>query len=89
MFISGQIGLIPSSLALPSPRSLGLETALSLQHVSRVTDAVSSTSGGGWTGYTQLALYWIAEASDLPDVKHGHAASEQVLLEFLHQSLGF
>ncbi|KAJ7498784.1 hypothetical protein FB451DRAFT_1014256 [Mycena latifolia] len=77
VFISGQIGLIPSSLSLPSPQSLAIETALSLQHVSRVTDAVSANTGGGWTGHTQLALYWLARTSDLPDAKHGHAAFEQ------------
>ncbi|KAJ6598927.1 hypothetical protein DFH09DRAFT_18918 [Mycena vulgaris] len=77
VFISGQIGLIPSSLSLPSPRSLPLETALSLQHVNRVTDAVCTNTGGGWTGHTQLALYWLANTSDLPAVKHGHSAFEQ------------
>ncbi|KAJ7929912.1 hypothetical protein B0H13DRAFT_2228328 [Mycena leptocephala] len=64
VFISGQIGLIPCSLSLPSPQSLALETALSLQHVDRVTGAIS-TSTGGWTGYTQLALYWLTNASNL------------------------
>ncbi|KAJ7684045.1 hypothetical protein B0H17DRAFT_1226051 [Mycena rosella] len=78
VFISGQIGLIPSSLSLPSPQSLALETALSLQHVNRVTEAVSTNTGGGWTGHTQLALYWLARVSDLPHAKHGHTAFEQV-----------
>ncbi|KAJ7129533.1 hypothetical protein C8R44DRAFT_700368 [Mycena epipterygia] len=77
VFISGQIGLIPSSLSLPSPRSLALETALSLQHVNRVVNAVSTNTGGGWTGHIQLALYWLANTSDLSEVKHGHTALEQ------------
>ncbi|KAJ7094639.1 hypothetical protein B0H15DRAFT_969751 [Mycena belliarum] len=77
LFVSGQIGLIPSSLSLPSPQSLALETALSLQHVSRVTDAVRTNTGGGWMGHTQLALYWLARAADLPAVKHGHEAIEE------------
>ncbi|KAJ7682662.1 hypothetical protein DFH06DRAFT_1389612 [Mycena polygramma] len=75
VFISGQIGLIPRSLSLPSPQSLGVETALSLQHVDRVTHALS-TSTGGWAGHTQLALYWLANASDLSAVRQGHATSE-------------
>ncbi|KAJ7765005.1 hypothetical protein DFH07DRAFT_1015601 [Mycena maculata] len=77
VFISGQIGLIPGSLSLPSPQSLALETALSLQHVKRVTNALSSNTGGGWTGHSQLVLYWLANLSDLSGVKHGHAALEK------------
>ncbi|KAJ7228530.1 hypothetical protein GGX14DRAFT_613390 [Mycena pura] len=75
IFVSGQIGLIPSSLSLPSPQSLALETALALQHVSRVASALS-TSTGAWIGHTQLALYWLANIADLPDVKRGHVALE-------------
>ncbi|KAJ7638968.1 hypothetical protein FB45DRAFT_417505 [Roridomyces roridus] len=71
IFVSGQIGLIPSSLLLPSPQSLALETALCTQHVIRVTDALS-TSTGGWTGHTQIALYWLSNQSDLENVKRGH-----------------
>ncbi|KAJ7283900.1 hypothetical protein C8J57DRAFT_748482 [Mycena rebaudengoi] len=77
IFISGQIGLIPSSLSLPSPRNLALETALSLQHIGRVSDALTSNTGGGWVGYTQLALYWLANVSNLPVVKKGLAAVEE------------
>ncbi|KAJ7507949.1 hypothetical protein B0H11DRAFT_1849356 [Mycena galericulata] len=80
VFISGQIGLIPSSLSLPSPQYLALETALSLQHISRVTSVLSTNTGGGWTGHTQLALYWLSNVSDLSEVKHGHAAFEQETL---------
>ncbi|KAJ6486394.1 hypothetical protein C8R47DRAFT_521061 [Mycena vitilis] len=75
VFISGQIGLIPRSLSLPSPQSLAVETALSLQHVDRVGHALS-TSTGGWGGHTQLALYWLANASDLSAVRQGHVTSE-------------
>ncbi|KAK7061844.1 Diphthine--ammonia ligase [Favolaschia claudopus] len=76
VFISGQIGLIPHSLALPSSPSLGLQTALSLQHVERVTRAISTVSGG-WQGHTQLALYWLANITDLGAVRQGHSVSEQ------------
>lgn len=71
---------MPSSLSLPSPQSLALETALSLQHVGRVTDVLRTNTGGEWTGHTQLALYWLANLCDLPIVKQGHAAFEQVFL---------
>lgn len=57
MFISGQIGLIPSSLSLPSPPSLGYETALACQHVERISKAVSETTGG-WEANAQLIVYW-------------------------------
>jgi diphthine-ammonia ligase len=38
LFISGQIGLIPSSHSLPTPSSLSLEAALSLQHTKRIKE---------------------------------------------------
>lgn len=61
VFISGQIGLIPSSLSLPSPPSLATETALAFQHVNRVTAVMRN----GWTGTMQLALYWLVDQGDL------------------------
>ncbi|KAH9938240.1 uncharacterized protein B0H18DRAFT_1080984 [Fomitopsis serialis] len=69
IFISGQIGLLPSSLTLPSPQSLALETALSLQHVQRVTHALQNNTGGGWDGHQQGVLYWLANASDVSSVR--------------------
>ncbi|KAF5387982.1 hypothetical protein D9615_000523 [Tricholomella constricta] len=77
IFISGQIGLIPSQLALPSTRSLSLETALASQHVSRVTDVLRGNSGLGWPGYSQLVLYWLADTNDLLHVKRVHYASRE------------
>ncbi|TFY59943.1 hypothetical protein EVJ58_g5455 [Rhodofomes roseus] len=69
IFISGQIGLIPSSLSLPSPPSLALETALSFQHVQRVTNALQNNTGGGWDAHHQGVLYWLANASDVQRVR--------------------
>ncbi|KAG6854847.1 hypothetical protein C0991_012037 [Blastosporella zonata] len=77
IFISGQIGLIPAQLVLPSPRSLATETALANQHVSRVIDVLRSTSGLGWSGHTQLAIYWLAEINNLLQVKSVTAASSE------------
>jgi len=57
-FISGQIGLIPANLSLPSPHDPGTETALVFQHTARVADAVRKSSGQ-WRGHTQLAIYWL------------------------------
>ncbi|KAG6911219.1 hypothetical protein DXG01_003086 [Tephrocybe rancida] len=78
IFISGQIGLIPAQLALPSPRSLALETALVNQHVSRVIDVLRTTSGLGWIGHTQLALYWLADIDNLLRAKSVIRASSEV-----------
>ncbi|CCL99449.1 uncharacterized protein FIBRA_01467 [Fibroporia radiculosa] len=69
VFISGQIGLIPSNLLLPSPPSLALETALSFKHVESVVDMLRSNSGGGWTGHTQNATYWLVNETDTPRIK--------------------
>jgi len=58
MFISGQIGLIPANLSLPSPKDPATETALVFQHTKRVADAVRKSSGQ-CNGNTQLAIYWL------------------------------
>ncbi|KAF7332035.1 Diphthine--ammonia ligase [Mycena kentingensis (nom. inval.)] len=68
VFISGQIGLIPSSLTLPVPSSLALEAALAGQHANRVAKALAVTTGG-WEGHVQLAIYWLANGADLQRVK--------------------
>lgn len=74
VFMSGQIGLIPSKLVLPSPRSFSTEFALASQHVSRVTTALQENSGGGWDGHSQLTIYWLVDSNDLYHSKIGHHA---------------
>ncbi|KAF9464425.1 hypothetical protein BDZ94DRAFT_1297190 [Collybia nuda] len=69
VFISGQIGLIPGNLALPSPPSLAMEFALASQHIARITEAIRSGSGGGWVGHTQATLYWLADTNHLIQIK--------------------
>lgn len=69
VFISGQIGLLPHNLTLPSPPSLALETALACQHVDRVTKALKMNSGGGWEGHVQLTVYWLQKYDDLYSVR--------------------
>lgn len=78
MFISGQIGLIPATLLLPSPRDPATETALIFQHAERVADAVRRSSGQ-WKGHTQLAIYWL--------VDRGHAAGVAAACE-LYSTVG-
>ncbi|KAF9247329.1 hypothetical protein BU15DRAFT_39022 [Melanogaster broomeanus] len=75
-FVSGQIGLIPSSLILPppSPHSyststaspLPLETALALQHTARVIRAAPNAGQGGWI---QLATYYLVHTEDVHHVR--------------------
>ncbi|KAK7695941.1 hypothetical protein QCA50_000580 [Cerrena zonata] len=71
IFMSGQIGLIPRNLTLPSPPSLATETALASQHVERVTRALCDT--GKWKPHSQLTLYWLQNAADIPAVRHASA----------------
>ncbi|KAG1833394.1 hypothetical protein EV424DRAFT_1365178 [Suillus variegatus] len=59
VFVSGQIGLLPASLTLPSPSSLALETALVFQHTDRVIRA-ANTAGG----HVLLSLYWLVDYAD-------------------------
>jgi diphthine-ammonia ligase len=56
-----------------------METALACQHVARVTDALKSNSGGGWVGHPQAALYWLADISHLPQLKHGLRRNSKVV----------
>jgi diphthine-ammonia ligase len=60
VFVSGQIGLIPASLSLPSPQDSATETALVFQHTERVIDAVRK-SNEKWKGHMQLAIYWLVQ----------------------------
>ncbi|KAI9001096.1 hypothetical protein BD414DRAFT_452111 [Trametes punicea] len=76
IFISGQIGLVPSSLTLPSPQSLGFETALAFQHVHRIVDALKNNSGGGWTGHYQGIVYWLVNADNVPPVREASTEYE-------------
>ncbi|KAG1872754.1 Endoribonuclease L-PSP/chorismate mutase-like protein [Suillus tomentosus] len=68
VFVSGQIGLLPASLTLPSPSSLALETALVFQHTDRVIRA-ANTAGG----HVLLSLYWLV---DYADTMHTRRACE-------------
>jgi diphthine-ammonia ligase len=70
IFISGQIGLVPSSLSVPSPQTLSTEIPLVSQHSDRVVKALSSRHGGGGgrlgrdsddDGHAQMILYWATE----------------------------
>ncbi|GAV98952.1 meiotically up-regulated 71 protein [Lentinula edodes] len=65
LLISGQIGLLPSSIALPSPRSLATETALAIQHADRVVAALRN----GWEGHIQMAIYWLSEVGYINAVR--------------------
>ena len=85
VFISGQIGLIPSSLSLPSPRSLSLESALAFQHVKRLTDVLGSSTNG-WKGCTQSTMYWLVDANDVMHVRMAHRQYEKVLHIWLSHS---
>lgn len=77
IFISGQIGLVPSSLSVTSPQTLATEILLASQHSDRVVKALSGRHGttGGRVGrdsdddeeeeeddgHAQMILYWVTE----------------------------
>ncbi|KAK0498609.1 hypothetical protein EDD18DRAFT_1158378 [Armillaria luteobubalina] len=75
VFISGQIGLIPPSLSMPSPPSLALETVLSIQHVDRIVTALKENSS--WVGHCQATIFWLANASYLDLVAVAHEMYEK------------
>jgi hypothetical protein len=70
IFISGQIGLVPSSLGFPSPKTIATEIPLASQHSDRVAKALSSRHDAGGRlggdsddedGHAQMILYWVTE----------------------------
>jgi hypothetical protein len=65
IFISGQIGLVPRSMALPEPRSLRIELALAQQHVERIVAALQT----GWAGNCPLVVFWTLSFDHIRAVK--------------------
>ncbi|KAG9046358.1 hypothetical protein FS837_004582 [Tulasnella sp. UAMH 9824] len=62
LFVSGQIGLIPAQMQLPSPTSLAMESALAFQHLDRITTLIKSNSGRDWSPVAQGVIIWTAGA---------------------------
>ncbi|TFK43414.1 hypothetical protein BDQ12DRAFT_718637 [Crucibulum laeve] len=87
IFVSGQIGLIPSHLVLPSPQSLATETALASQHVYRVIDALKNNSGGGWKSFPQADLFWLTAENDLISARNACRDSKNPTLFLAVKSL--
>lgn len=77
MFVSGQIGLIPSSLAIPFPQSFATEISLGSQHADRVVEALSSSNNAGdrRDGHAQMILYWLTQERY---VSHAITASQSL-----------
>jgi len=75
IFVSGQIGLVPSSLTIPSPPSLATEIPLVSQHANRIVKALSTNAGGGWDAHAQMILYWVTEERH---VSHAMAAAQRL-----------
>jgi diphthine-ammonia ligase len=88
VFVSGQIGLVPCSLGIPSPQSLATEIALASQHSDRIVKALSGNAGGAggpWdTGHAQLILYWVTQE---PDISHAIAAAQRLDVSLGKKSL--
>ncbi|KAF8517819.1 hypothetical protein JB92DRAFT_2904701 [Gautieria morchelliformis] len=76
VFVSGQIGLVPSNNSLPSPQSLAQEVALSMRHARSVSNAMRHSSAVHWDGVTLGAIFWLACAHHLVPIRRGVAASE-------------
>ncbi|KAG8973809.1 hypothetical protein FRC05_008228 [Tulasnella sp. 425] len=62
LFVSGQIGLIPAQMQLPSPPNLGMESALAFQHLDRITTLTKANSGRDWSPIAQSAIIWTESA---------------------------
>lgn len=81
VFVSGQIGLIPGSLTMPNPQSLPLETALSLQHLSRIKQSLQEM--WSWHDHlqAQIVICWMARKSDWWSVRNAISVLKEVGLQ--------
>ncbi|KAJ1308776.1 hypothetical protein OPQ81_004466 [Rhizoctonia solani] len=73
-FVSGQIGLVPARMALPSPPSFAMEAALAFQHTERVLDALKDES----TSVLQSVIVWVAGEDKLELGRRAWKAYAQV-----------
>lgn len=70
VFVSGQIGMQPSNLALPNPPRFSLEMALSFQHAHRILSAMSAMYGSNeWRTKVHCAICWLVEDTYVPVVQ--------------------
>lgn len=79
MFVSGQIGLTPQSMTMPSPPSIAREIALALQHAERV----SSTTMDGLaisadSKMIESAIVWMVDVNAVPQMYYAWAATRRV-----------
>lgn len=82
VFISGQIGLLPPSLTLPSPSSFALETALVFQHTDRVIRAANYAGG-----HIMLSMYWLVDKADVVHVRWACEQSGEVSRELYKKTV--
>ncbi|KAF8529049.1 hypothetical protein BU17DRAFT_73260 [Hysterangium stoloniferum] len=75
IFVSGQIGLLPSSHSLPSPPSLSQELALSMRHIRTIIDSIETTTENCRDSVIQGVFSWFTQAQDLPAIQEGMEAS--------------
>ena len=87
IFISGQIGMQPSNLALPSPPNFALETALAFQHVHRVLTALKETHGATWKPSFQSLIFWLVDVANLPRAQKIGEVLESVSVYSFHSIL--
>ncbi|KAG9075569.1 hypothetical protein FS749_012756 [Ceratobasidium sp. UAMH 11750] len=73
IFVSGQIGLIPARMTLPSPPSFATEAALAFQHADRILAALKD----GPTSILQGAVIWVAGSERLELGRHAWDAYSQ------------
>ncbi|KAG8746860.1 hypothetical protein FRC10_003382 [Ceratobasidium sp. 414] len=66
IFVSGQIGLIPARMTLPSPPSFATEAALAFQHADRILAALKD----GPTSILQGVVVWVAGSERLEQGRH-------------------
>jgi hypothetical protein len=65
-------------MVFPSPKSLAQETALCYQHADRIAHVLAMNTGGDWEGHPQLVIYWLTDASGIPQMRRAHATHGKV-----------
>lgn len=81
MFVSGQIGLIPKNMSMPTPPNVAFELVLSLQHAERIATLTMDTLGTSLRSQrNDSVILWMTKASAIRKVCDAWLAVIQVRL---------
>lgn len=79
MFVSGQIGLIPGNMTIPSPPNIAREIVLALQHAERVSSAtMDGLAISAHSKIIESAILWMVDERAVPQIRQAWNAAGEV-----------